>query len=296
MCLGGRWFLEFGSMLKKIRKEKNITQVQLSSGIMERSHLSKLENNNYIPSYERVMYLLSRLNVSYEEFIYLCNDKNIPIEKNFFIELNEYYKTMDLNGFYSLNKKCATLFSVTNLIFYKHIELISRTYIKIYLNNKETNSSIIRDIEPIKQFLIKKEDWYMYELKLLNNCVFIFTLDEAIYFVERAVRSLEKYKYFEDYNSIKQSFYSHLSIKCIENKKFHEGFKYANKAIINSECYILTHENIVSKLNLEICKMGLNMKSNLFEKYITLLRELGCDKMIEKYEKIINKYLDSNGV
>ncbi|MFT8950240.1 MAG: helix-turn-helix transcriptional regulator, partial [Liquorilactobacillus hordei] len=57
-----------GPLIKKIRTDKNLTQKNVSSGIMSRSHLSELENGKYFPSYEKMLGLLQNLDISLMEF------------------------------------------------------------------------------------------------------------------------------------------------------------------------------------------------------------------------------------
>ncbi|EUJ45931.1 helix-turn-helix domain-containing protein [Listeria riparia] len=61
--------MNFGETIKKIRTDKNLTQTQLSEGILARNHLSQVENNNYVPAYDKFFSLLDRLNVTFEEFL-----------------------------------------------------------------------------------------------------------------------------------------------------------------------------------------------------------------------------------
>ncbi|MBC1474584.1 helix-turn-helix transcriptional regulator [Listeria grandensis] len=55
--------MNFGETIKKIRTDKNLTQAQLSEGILARNHLSQVENNNYFPAYDKFFSLIDRLNV-----------------------------------------------------------------------------------------------------------------------------------------------------------------------------------------------------------------------------------------
>jgi transcriptional regulator with XRE-family HTH domain len=55
----------FGSNLKKVRKENKFTQFELAKEIgISRTYLSDLENNRYSPSLKTAQSLADKLNVS----------------------------------------------------------------------------------------------------------------------------------------------------------------------------------------------------------------------------------------
>ncbi|EUJ28181.1 helix-turn-helix domain-containing protein [Listeria cornellensis] len=81
--------MNFGETIKKIRKDKNFTQKELSEGILTRSHLSQIETNNYYPSYDKFFLLLNRLNVVFEEFLFVQNDQKMLFNQQIRSEISE---------------------------------------------------------------------------------------------------------------------------------------------------------------------------------------------------------------
>ncbi|EAD9527522.1 XRE family transcriptional regulator, partial [Listeria monocytogenes] len=66
--------MEIGTTLKKLRVGKNITREELVKGIMSTNHYFKIENNENIISLDKFIAIISRLNVTFNEFAYVTND------------------------------------------------------------------------------------------------------------------------------------------------------------------------------------------------------------------------------
>lgn len=64
-----------GEFIKKIRKEKHLTQKELAEGILSKNFLSKFERGESKITSEIFMNLLERLNVSLDEFEQLVTSK-----------------------------------------------------------------------------------------------------------------------------------------------------------------------------------------------------------------------------
>ena len=66
-----RW--DYGSVYKSIRKSKHLSQEQVCGDYLNRTTLVRFENNQTIPSYELMCFLLKQVDMTFEEFEYLCN-------------------------------------------------------------------------------------------------------------------------------------------------------------------------------------------------------------------------------
>lgn len=66
-----RW--DYGSVYKSIRKSKHLSQEQVWGDFLNRTTLVRFENNQTIPSYELMRFLLKQVDMTFEEFEYLCN-------------------------------------------------------------------------------------------------------------------------------------------------------------------------------------------------------------------------------
>ena len=64
---------QYGKTFQYIRKNKNLSQEVVAHHIMSRSNLSRFEQGSYAVSYFIFIQLLQRLDMLYEEFLYIHN-------------------------------------------------------------------------------------------------------------------------------------------------------------------------------------------------------------------------------
>ncbi|MGT2800057.1 helix-turn-helix domain-containing protein [Streptococcus marmotae] len=65
-----RW--DYGSVYKEIRRAKQLSQKQVCGNHLNRSTLVRFENNETVPSYEHMHFLLQQVDMTFEEFEYIC--------------------------------------------------------------------------------------------------------------------------------------------------------------------------------------------------------------------------------
>ena len=64
---------DFGKVYKEIRESKGLTQEEICGGVLSRTSLSKIESGKATPKYENMEFLLRQINMSFEEFDYICH-------------------------------------------------------------------------------------------------------------------------------------------------------------------------------------------------------------------------------
>ncbi|HAO6555517.1 TPA: helix-turn-helix transcriptional regulator, partial [Listeria monocytogenes] len=70
-----------GMTIKEIRVSKNIKQEEIYNNLISRNVLWQIENDKIRTNYEILKEILKRLNVSFNEFLYIQNNfKSTPIQ------------------------------------------------------------------------------------------------------------------------------------------------------------------------------------------------------------------------
>ena len=64
---------DFGKVYKEIRESKGLTQEEVCGEVLSRTSLSKIESGKVTPKYENMEFLLRQINMSFEEFDYICH-------------------------------------------------------------------------------------------------------------------------------------------------------------------------------------------------------------------------------
>ncbi len=154
-------FQEIGSFIKKKRKELNVTQDVISSGICSISYLSKIENNQIIPNKYYVKEIMEKLDV--EESFY---QKNLD---------DKLYLNNLLKG-----------------IFYLDDHLVEKTYLEI----KDIEHNLVINIVKLGYYIhFHKEDENQYVMMLENLVTNMNDFELKIYLYLSAAYFISKEKY-----------------------------------------------------------------------------------------------------
>lgn len=284
--------MNFGETIRQIRTDKNLTQTQLSEGILARNHLSQVENSNYFPSYDRVFMLLNRLNVTFEEFLFVQNDLQPNDKQQFRVDVYESASLNNSDQLKQLSIEADRLHKENGDIYYYHYSLICKAVIEY---NKETaiNQEMIAFVSPIKKYLLSMDNWYIYELKLFSNIIFSLDVEEAVFFSRKAFKRLHNFRCFMEYQHTEQHLYLNLSTLCLEHEDFKTAKYFANFAIDTAKNYRLIYEKICSELNHAIACIKLGEKGHAYETIRTnmlVIDYLQFDALYHHFSGFFKKY------
>ncbi|MGL4773840.1 MAG: helix-turn-helix domain-containing protein [Clostridium sp.] len=214
-----------GERIKKIRKEKKITQEYLSGEELNRTVLSKIENNLQEPSISQLYYICKKLDIS---VCSLFHDENyimeyIDTQENY---INSLYNKMDYSNiikFYDLNKKDFS--SIKDKIKYFYLGMSYYSLNMFNLSTKHLNKFI--------SYYLKNED--IQEKRILEFCEGL----NALYKIE--------------INFKKNTAISHLNLANIYIAKYNiENSEIAFK-ILNNICVYYLRKNDYSTV-INLCK------------------------------------------
>ncbi|RQW66122.1 Rgg/GadR/MutR family transcriptional regulator [Listeria sp. SHR_NRA_18] len=284
--------MNFGETIRKIRKDKNFTQKELSEGILTRSHLSQIETNNYYPSYDKFFLLLNRLNVIFEEFLFVQNDQKMLFNQQIRSEISEAANLNDTEKLKNLAVTANDLYDKTDNITYYHYMLICKALISYNISHT-VNDEMIEFVTPIKEYLFGMDNWYLYELKLFNNIIYALTVEEALLFARTSLKRLGNFQYFLEFRHIEQHIYTNLSTLCLEHRDFQAAKNFAEIAIEKSTKYTLVYEKVCSELNHAIAIINLGEDGNAYEvirKNMLIIEYLEFDNLHEHFSSFLKKY------
>lgn len=185
--------MKAGSLLKKLRVERNISQSTLSCGISSRTTLASYETQTNDIPLGRLLQYLDRMNVRLDEFQYFLG-----------LDLNEKHQLSAqlFEDFYSKRTICDKQLSEI-LQLYKNTDDIY--YLALYMGIK--GATIITSGKSIDNFLSthqqylpalmghlqKVENWSAFELSILINCLYVFDDDFILGVSKRLIRDLKGY-------------------------------------------------------------------------------------------------------
>ena len=173
---------DFGNVYKEIRESKGLTQEEVCGNVLSRTSLSKIESGKATPKYENMEFLLRQINMSFEEFDYICHLYH-PSERSTimqtFLKMASISGTSDLS---KLLKKCQHYLKTHHDFPIQQLQDMLEIVIYIRENGIEKLSSKVDNIVNRLWDKIEKQDtWYESDLKVLNTILFSYGVYSSDY-------------------------------------------------------------------------------------------------------------------
>lgn len=286
--------MDIGRTLKKVRIGKNINQEEVAKNILSRPHLSLIENNKSDPSINLLLKLIERIHIPVDEFFYLANDFSISESKKLSLRLMNEANQANYLGLQSVKDISTKSYKNTNNYEFYHISLLAEIYIKLSDNNYIINDDIQIIAHPIKEYLFNLSEWYLYDLKLFNNTLFVFDLSSVESIAKTLFNSIKKYGSYPNAREEYLNLLINLSTFFIEKKAYQLSLKFASKGKQKSKYEYKIYENIVLDINIAIANLKLLKEPDknicLLKNRLYILESLNLLELKKHYENIFEKY------
>ena len=194
---------QHASLIRKLRKERGLTQEELTRGVSQRGTLAAFESRGTKIGFELLFNYLERMNITLEEYQFLLNNNTLSNKQklsNYLI----YSKEMSLKQ----EKELLNEYKKTGNIYYRLIYAQRRLIIS-YLHNDPFNEELKEELETIKRYLETVDTWGHFELTIFSNCLFIFDDRYIIHSFKNSVSKMKAY--------IDATYYSELLFNFILN-------------------------------------------------------------------------------
>lgn len=249
--------MELGEFIKEIRIQKGISQADACMNATTQSNYSKFELGKIEISANSLFTIIKNLDIGLEEFVLLYEvefkDETNDLITNFFrlgsnqpSELNNL-RSKALLYQKEFKKENPTLNNIIQLSY--GLEIIAL---------KEEYEEAISIASPIWEKLKKRDRWYIREISLLNNILYIFPFDTAEEIVKRSIKILETYRDTNYITSLKLNFLINISLLSIKNKDFIKAIKYLDLSIQKSNNISIVLYKKISQMRLAYCMASLD--------------------------------------
>lgn len=198
-----------GSLIGLLRKQQELTQTQLSSGILARNTIANIEYGRSKITVQQLLVILDRLNITFAEFAELLPADLTENKRKSYIssQLSKVYYSKQQDFAHLINE--AELFYLQSndiffLLFKKQAQLLADREGKIRLEKGEREE--IKKF--FKRYLGKFDVWRTVQWVLFINCMFIFDSEFIYLNLRKGVQSLDPSKhgkqneYFKSYFQI----------------------------------------------------------------------------------------------
>ncbi|MGQ7376336.1 helix-turn-helix domain-containing protein [Streptococcus suis] len=225
-----RW--DYGSVYKSIRKSKRLSQEQVCGDFINRTTLVRFEKNQTIPSYELMRFLLKQVDMTFEEFEYLCNYYQPSQRQQLLYDIdnlrNPTTKMME-----DLIKRC-----------HDHLNKepddgpIRRKYqlleTVVAIRKSTSFNQLSEEAETLSKLLWSEleryDNWYHNDIILVGTLLSkISSLDTLEETANLLLKRLEKYKDYKRIQPTILSYYQSLSYFFLEQTQYSKSTFFATK-------------------------------------------------------------------
>ena len=278
---------DFGKVYKEIRESKGLTQEDVCGDILSRTSLSKIESGKVTPKYENMEFLLRQINMSFEEFEYICQlyqpSQRTEIMQTY-LNMRSIIGTSDL---VNLIQKCQDYLKTHHDLPVEEIR--DMLEVVIYIRQHGTGELSDHAEQVVKKLwrkIEKQDTWYESDLKILNTILFSFSIDHLHLIAGKILQRLEVYKNYQHLYDLRMAILLNLSTIYLYNQ---------DKNMCKQICYTLLEDakNKKSYDRLAICYVRIGIctdDAKLIQKGFSLLELTEETSMLSHLKKEVETY------
>ena len=278
---------DFGKVYKEIRESKGLTQEEVCGDVLSRTSLSKIESGKATPKYENMEFLLRQINMSFEEFDYICHLYQ-PSQRT---EIMQTYLNMnsiiDGSGLVHFFETCQNYLKTHHDLPIEEIRDMLEVVIHIRQHGTEQLSDQVKQtVKKLWEKIEKQDTWYENDLKILNTILFSFPIEHLHLITEKILQRLKVYKNFQHLYELRVAILLNLSTLYLYNQ---------DKNMCQQICYTLLEDakNKKSDDMLAICYVRIGICRNdakLIQKGFSLLELTEETSMLSHLKKEVETY------
>ena len=203
---------DFGKVYKEIRESKGLTQEEVCGDVLSRTSLSKIESGKATPKYENMDFLLRQMNMSFEEFDYICHLYQ-PSQRT---EIMQTYLNMNSiiggSGLVHFFETCQNYLKTHHDLPIEEIRDMLEVVIHIRQHGTEQLSDQVKQtVKKLWEKIEKQDTWYENDLKILNTILFSFPIEHLHLITEKILQRLEVYKNYQHLYDLRMAILLNLS-------------------------------------------------------------------------------------
>ena len=203
---------DFGQVYKEIRESKGLTQEEVCGDVLSRTSLSKIESGKVTPKYENMEFLLRQINMSFEEFDYICHLYQ-PSQRT---EIMQTYLNMNSiigsNSLVHFFETCQNYLKTHHDLPIEEIRDMLEVVIHIRQHSTEQLSNQVKQtVTKLWEKIEKQDTWYENDLKILNTILFSFPIDHLHLITGKILQRLEIYKNYQHLYDLRMAILLNLS-------------------------------------------------------------------------------------
>ena len=284
---------DFGKVYKEIRESKGLTQEEVCGEVLSRTSLSKIESGKVTPKYENMEFLLRQINMSFEEFDYICHLYQ-PSQRT---EIMQTYlnmsSTLGTSELEMLFQTCQAYLKTHHDLPIEEIRDMLEVVIHIRQHGTEQLSGQVKQtVKKLWEKIEKQDTWYENDLKILNTILFSFPIEHLHLITGKILQRLEVYKNYQHLYELRMTILLNLSTLYLYNQ---------DKNMCKQICYTLLEDakNKKSYDRLAICYVRIGIcrdDAKLIQKGFSLLELTDETSMLSHLKKEVETYYQAKEI
>lgn len=282
-----RW--DYGSVYREIRKSKHLSQEQICGDYINRTTLVRFEKNQNIPSYELMRFLLKQVDMSFEEFEYLCNYYQPSQRQQLLYDIdnlrNPTTQTME-----DLIQRCQShLKKEPNDVPIHRKCLLLETVVAVRKSSSITQLSEEADnlSKLLWSELERYDNWYHNDIILVGTLLSKISSPNSL--EETANLLLKRLEKYKDYKKIQPTILSHyrsLSYFFLEQKQYSKSTFFATKLMD-----LAKQEKRYDQLARAYVYLGIAQnKQELIDKGLQILELTDEQRLVDNLKSLIKQH------
>ncbi|WP_430610802.1 helix-turn-helix domain-containing protein [Enterococcus sp. DIV0876] len=318
--------MEEGKLFKQLRQARGFTLAQLSDTQNSRSFISKFESGASNITLHRLAHLLEKINVSFEEFLYLRGlsqgkadfsnllqtpmyltssfieqlDRILAINKDVYSS-NETLQR-GLKQMTALKEEIAATHGNGFILLY--VDFMTHIF---QINLEEENTQVRTDqffetyrlrTRPVVSYLLKVDDWGVYEVLLFRYFQFLFPVETSHRLLKTAISRTKK----ETGLAVMREVQLDLLFGTFSTFINFRHFEWAKEVLAIAEEVLFNRGDLLNSTNL-LCYQGwywyilgdTEKGMQKFEQGLSVLRILKQPELVNVWEKMV-KIIKKNAI
>lgn len=254
---------------------------------MSQSNYSKVEKGEIDVSFSNMIEILNCLDMSVDEFMYIKNNYKKYTRPHMSKLHNLRYNNTE--QLVILRKELEKKQNFTT----HELELLAIYESLIIIAEQNDFEAATEKVEMIWKRLEKHDNWYLYDIQIISNIIYLFPIDTAISIGHLAVKRLEKYKELRGVNNLSMNIHMNLILHLIENERYEKALNEVNRLI--SSCI---SKNLSVHLAICFVRKGLlmdllcqNHSKAWYDKGYKLLEIMQNDRLKKELQKEVSQYI-----
>ncbi|MBQ0138394.1 MAG: helix-turn-helix domain-containing protein [Kurthia sp.] len=279
---------ELGQVLKSIRLNRGYSQLLASHRIVSQGVYSKVEAGTRDLDAAAFFKIANRMNVTPDEIEFISNGYDYNEKQKI---LNQFFKLNYNNPdkLQDIKQQAMTYLKIEDDVELREVYLLCEAL--LIVSNKSDFEAARKVIEPISTRLKTYNEWYLYDIRLINMFLFMYPLDTTIAFSEKVLQRLKCYDKHEKVEQLKDIFNINLSLLYIKTNKANEALALIEERLKDRQHMSYTMLAL-SLSRRALCKKILKMPNYEEDQQVVknILQAYEAHDLLERVEEEFEKY------